>query len=115
MVVINTIRNMIGIRRPRRIAPAGPQPQLGSNVVNGHLRMRLKYPITNEQWHWLSQKGWRTVDMRHDRRHYLTVDDQSVLDLISVDTPEERETIHSMILGRDEFRSSRIMTHRNAA
>lgn len=115
MPVINTIRTLMGIRRPRRIAPVGPQPPMGSNIVNGPLRIRLKYPITPEQWYWLSAKGWRTVDMRHDRRQYETVSDQSVLDLISVDTPEERETIHNMILARGQFRSCVGMVHRNAA
>ena len=115
MPVINTIRTLIGIRRPRRIAPAGPQPAMGSNIVNGRLRIRLKYPVTSEQWQWLSAKGWRTVDMRHDRRRYETVTDQNVLDLISVDTLDERETIHQMILAYGQFHSSNIMLHRNAA
>ena len=115
MPVINTLRTLMGIRRPRRIIPVGPQPPMGSNIVNGRLRIRLKYPITSEQWHWLSTKGWRTVDMRHDRRRYKTVIDQNVLDLISVDTLEEREAIHRMILAHGQFHSGNIMNSRNTA
>ncbi len=115
MPVVNTLRTLMGIRRPRRIAPAGPQPAMGSNIVNGCLRIRLKYPITPEQWHWLTAKGWRTVDMRQDRRHYQTVTDQNVLDLISVDTLEERDAIHQMILANGLFQSRQVMAHRNAA
>ena len=98
MVMIDAIRTLMRIRRTRQLLPAGPQPAMGSSIVNGRKRMRLKYAVTGEQWHWLSQKGWRTVDMRQNRRHYELVDDQQVLQLLSAETTAERSEIHAAIM-----------------
>lgn len=98
MDMIDAIRTLMRIRRPRQLLPAGPQPAMGSNIVNGRKRMRLKYAVTGEQWQWLTLMGWRTVDMRQNRRQYELVDDRRVLQLLSAETPEERTEIHSAIM-----------------
>ena len=98
MDMIDTIRTLMRIRRPRQLLPAGPQPAMGSNIVNGRKRMRLKYAVTGEQWQWLTLMGWRTVDMRQNRRQYDLVDDRRVLQLLSAETPEERAEIHAAIM-----------------
>ena len=96
--MIDAIRTLMRIRRARQLLPAGPQPAMGSNIVNGRKRMRLKYAVTAEQWHWLTQMGWRTVDMRQNRRHYDLVDDRQVFLLLSAETSEARNEIHAAIL-----------------
>lgn len=98
MVMIDTLRTLMRIRRARQLLPAGPQPALGSNIVNGRKRMRLKYPITPEQWQWLTLMGWRTVDMRQNRRQYQLVDDRMVKLLVLAETGEERTEIHQRIM-----------------
>lgn len=98
VVVLDKLRTLMRIRKPRRPLPPGPQPTLGSNIVNGRMRMRLKYPITPEQWQWLTLMGWRTVDMRQNRRRYYLVEDRSVLQLVSAETTEERVEIHARIM-----------------
>ncbi len=98
MVMIDAIRTLMRIRRTRQLLPPGPQPAMGSNIVNGRKRMRLKYAVTGEQWQWLTLMGWRTVDMRQNRRHYDLVDDQRVLQLLSAETAHERSEIHAAIM-----------------
>jgi len=56
------------IRTQRQSTLPGPMPQTGSSIVLDKLKIKLKYPINVEQWHWLSKLGWRTVDMRTNQR-----------------------------------------------
>ncbi|HEX8957980.1 MAG TPA: hypothetical protein VF798_17025 [Burkholderiaceae bacterium] len=79
----DALRNFMGIRVERALPPPGPMPPLGSNIAMGKLRMRLKYPIDNRQWHWFSQKGWRTIDMRTDRRNYDCLPDEVLARLLA--------------------------------
>ncbi len=96
--MLDAIRTLMRIRRPRQLLPPGPQPAMGSNIVNGRKRMRLKYAVTGEQWQWLSQRGWRTVDMRQNRRRYDLVEDHRVLQLLSAESLEARAEIHLAIM-----------------
>ncbi len=96
--MIDTLRKIAGIRKERRLPPAGPQPQTGSNIAYEHFRIQLKYPITAEQWHWFVEKGWRKIDMRTERRHYAKLADQLVQCLILADELEEREQIYDKIM-----------------
>jgi len=89
----NTIRNVLNIRKERSIAPPGPMPQIGSSVVRERLRIRLKYPITREQWDWFTAHGWRTVDMRTERREYTSVPDKILVKLLEK-TGAERDALH---------------------
>lgn len=100
MVIVDSLRTMMGIRRVRQLLPAGPLPPMGSNIVNGSLRIRLKYPVTQEQWRWLTLLGWRTIDMRHNRRRYYLVDDKSVRAMILAEGEDERAKIHQIIMAQ---------------
>ncbi len=103
MLVIDSLRTLMRIRRPRQLLRAGLQPTVGSNIVNGTLRMRLKHPVSAEQWYWLAKMGWRTVDMRDNRRKYQLVDDRLLQQLLSAETLEQRTDIHaSIMLANDE-------------
>jgi len=61
------------------------------------LRIRLKVPIDSEQWAWFSGLGWRTTDMRADRRRYLCVEDKALLKLLDADN-EKRDRMHAQLL-----------------
>jgi hypothetical protein len=100
MVIVDSLRTMMGIRRARQLLPAGPLPPIGSNIVNGTLRIRLKYPVTPEQWRWLTTLGWRTIDMRYNRRRYHLVDDKSVRAMIMAEGDDERARIHQIIMAQ---------------
>lgn len=98
MLVIDSLRTLMRIRRPRQLLRAGLKPTVGSNIVNGSLRMRLKHPVSSEQWYWLAKMGWRTVDMRDNRRKYQLVADGLLQQLLNAETPEQRADIHASIM-----------------
>jgi hypothetical protein len=97
MKIKNTFRTLFNIRVERALPPPGPQPTVGSSVVRGSLRIRLKVPIDSEQWEWFSKLGWRTTDMRTDRRHYVCLQDKTLFKLLNADK-EKRERLHAHLL-----------------
>jgi len=107
MSIKNTIRNVLNIRKERALPPAGPKPQIGSSIVRDRLRIRLKYHITTEQWDWFVSRGWRTVDMRTNRREYTNVPDKVLLKLLDLEG-EEREVLHQRLFKKaDAARAER--------
>jgi hypothetical protein len=97
MKLKNTLRTLLGIRVEREPLPPGPKPQVGSNIVRDKLRIRLKYPVSDEQWDWFTAKGWRTVDMRTNRRRYVSVPDKLLLKFLNAEITE-RELLHRRLL-----------------
>ncbi len=105
----NTIRNVLKIRKERAIAPPGPMPKIGSSVVRNRLRIRLKYPITDEQWGWFTAQGWRTVDMRSERREYTSVPDKIVVKLLERQGAE-RDALHTRLINKTSIANSGEVT-----
>jgi hypothetical protein len=101
MNIKNTLRTLFNIRVERALPPPGPQPPVGSSIVRGTLRIRLKYPISSEQWEWFSKLGWRTTDMRTDRRRYLCVQDKTLARLLDADKMK-RDDLHARLLQWEE-------------
>ena len=97
MNVKDTLRTLLGIRVERGMSPPGPKPQIGSNIVRDTFRLRLKYPISDDQWDWLTGKGWRTVDMRTNRRRYTCVPDKVLIKLLN-SNDLEREVLHQRLV-----------------
>jgi hypothetical protein len=91
------LRSIAGIRRERQLPPPGEKPPIGSNIVREKLRIRLKYPITDELWKFLTALGWRAIDMRHNNRRYTIVPDKVLLKLIKADTLE-RHVLHARLI-----------------
>jgi hypothetical protein len=88
---------MAGIRIERQVPPPGEKPTIGTSIVREKLRMRLKYPISDEMWKWLSAMGWRAIDMRINKRRYIVVPDKVLTKLIHA-TPEERHLLHARLI-----------------
>ena len=107
MNIKDKLRTLCGIRRTRQSLPPGKQPSVGSNIVRDQLRIHLKYPVTHEQWMWLSKRGWRTIDMRMNQREYTKVDDQALTALIMAEDIAERELVHQAILDAAEKSAAR--------
>ncbi len=97
MYIKNAFRNLLKIRKDRALPPSGPKPPVGSNIVLDRMRIRLKHPISDEQWSWLTEHGWRTVDMRSERRRYAMVPEKGVVRLLKADGLE-REVIHRKMI-----------------
>ena len=97
MILKDMLRTLVGIRKERQLLPATEKPQIGSNIVRENLRIRLKYPITDDQWEWLIDIGWRTIDMRKNRRRYINVPDKAVIRLLEAGEVE-REVLHMRLV-----------------
>jgi hypothetical protein len=108
MILRNSIRTFFKIRAQRELPPPGEKPPVGSNIVFERVRIRLKYPITDEQWKWFTDHGWRTVDMRTDRRRYSLVPDKGLVRLLAAEGLQ-REVMHKKLLNlmSDEARAQR--------
>jgi hypothetical protein len=97
MKLIDAIRNLLGIRTVRKLPPAGPMPPIGSSIVFGNLRIKLRYPLDAELWKWFTARGWRTVNMRTNRRRYTCLPDKILMRLMRVNGAE-REVLHQRII-----------------
>lgn len=92
------LRTMAGIRVERQVPPpSGDKPQIGSNIVREGLRIRLKYPIRDDLWKFFTNMGWRTVDMRWNRRRYTLVPDKVLVKFINADEIE-RHVLHARLV-----------------
>jgi hypothetical protein len=99
------LRSIAGIRRERQLPPPGEKPPIGSNIVREKLRIRLKYPINDELWKFLTALGWRAIDMRHNNRRYTIVPDKVLLKLIKADNLE-RHVLHARLVKVNKHGSS---------
>ena len=97
MNILNKFRNVLNIRTTRKLPPKGPKPQVGSNIVFEKLRIRLKHPITDEQWQWFTKLGWRAINMRANRRSYICVPDKILIELIEADKVQ-RDVLHQQLV-----------------
>ncbi|PRC94642.1 hypothetical protein [Solimicrobium silvestre] len=95
----NKLRTVLRIRTERVLPPPGPQPKIGSSIVRDRLRIRLKYPVTSEQWEWFTAHGWRTVDMRTNRREYASVSDKVLVKLLHMNGVE-RDVLHLRLVNK---------------
>jgi hypothetical protein len=111
--ITDTLRTLFGIRKVRQALPPGSQPIVGSNIVRDRLHIHLKYPITNEQWVWLSREGWRTLDMRTNKRKYTKIDESAVKALIRA-SADERGLVHQAILDMEARSAARKEARREA-
>ncbi|MCU6434975.1 hypothetical protein LPB67_14455 [Undibacterium sp. Jales W-56] len=96
-IVKNEIRSLLNIRQERALPPAGGMPTFGSTIVLNRLKIQLRMTLEPEQWEWLTLKGWRTQDMRKNRRKYFKVPSRAVARLLHA-TPEDREEIYQRIV-----------------
>ncbi|MET3106268.1 hypothetical protein AAKU67_000749 [Oxalobacteraceae bacterium GrIS 2.11] len=113
MSLKNTIRNVLNIRTERALPPPGPKPQIGSSIVRERLRIRLKYHITTEQWNWFTGHGWRTVDMRNNRREYTAVPDKVLAKLLDLDG-EAREALHQRLFRKSSSGAAKVAEVKDA-
>jgi len=97
MKILDSLRTLLRIRKERQLPPITAKPQVGGSIVKDRLRIRLNYPISNDQWTWLVDMGWRTVNTRTDRRSYTLVSDQYVRRILEADE-ELRYQLHQRLI-----------------
>ncbi|MFZ6656728.1 hypothetical protein [Undibacterium sp. TJN19] len=106
-VIKNSLRTIFRVRHERELPPPGAKPAFGATLVLKRLKIQLIVPIDFEQWEWLTSKGWRTMDMRLNRRRYFKVPRKAVTRLLHA-SQDEREAIHQQII---EHRYDRSRLH----
>jgi len=94
--LIDNTRTLVGIRKVRTPPVAGEKPSLGTSIVRDDLRIRVRHPIDDTLWTWLTDRGWRAMETRNNRRQYRLVSDKVLVKLIKAD-PRERESIESTL------------------
>ena len=97
MKLKDTLRTLMRVRVERELPPPGAKPPIGSSIVRDRLRIRLKHPINSEQWEWFVLQGWRTIDMRTNRRHYTCVPEKILGKLLEAGAPE-RDVLHRELI-----------------
>lgn len=90
--VRNQVRNLLGIRRERKLPRRSPKPSVGARIVRDDVRMVVQAGLHRELWGWLQDQGWREVTVRPDRRTYREVPSRWVTLLIDA-SAEEREAV----------------------
>ncbi|MFZ6864007.1 hypothetical protein ACO0K7_15340 [Undibacterium sp. Ji67W] len=93
----DSLRTLFRIRQTRALPPPGEKPAFGSTIILDRLKMQLFVSIDYEQWEWLTLRGWRTLDVRQNRRRYYRVPRNAVIRLMHA-TPAEREELHQRII-----------------
>lgn len=90
MVLIDSVRGVLGVRKQRAKPPAGPKPHIGAKIVRGDLRMTVQAGLTVPAWFWLIEQGWREEPYLHDRRAYRDIPASRVAELFDAADAGER-------------------------
>jgi len=108
--LVDRVRTLAGVRKVRQIPTGMDKPPLGTSVVRANLRIRLKYPIDDDFWQWLSSNGWRARQQRNSRRRYIVVAEKTLVKLMKADL-DLRNQIHDKMVNAgppDAARSAHV-------
>lgn len=83
--LIDRLRTLAGVRVRRQVDAPHGKPSLGSSIVKDRFRIRLKHPIDDELWLWLSKLGWRAMPMDNNRRRYTVISERAFEKLVRAD------------------------------
>jgi hypothetical protein len=113
MKLFDSVRSVIGVRRPRAKPPAGPKPHVGAKIVKDDLRMTVQAGLTVAAWYWLLDQGWREETFRNDRRRYREVPSSRVAELCDAADRDERSQLLELAIAEAERRPalSVLMRH----
>ncbi|MDP9108618.1 MAG: hypothetical protein M3N23_06060 [Pseudomonadota bacterium] len=99
------VRHMLTGRRYRRIPAPGRKPAWQVPLTRNNLKLRLRSAITDEQWLWLSKKGWRKAYLQPDRRRYRVISNRAVRQLLDA---RKRDMVHDRIEAYEKARLKRL-------
>jgi hypothetical protein len=104
MNLVNSVRNMFGLRRKRTLPLPGPKPRFGAKIVKDDLRMTVQAGLTDGTWQWLIDQGWREQTYRNDRRVYRDVPASRVAQFLDADDPITRGKLLRHAVAEAEIR-----------
>lgn len=103
--LIDRLRTLARVRVRRQVDPIHSKPSLGSSIVKDRFRIRLKHPIDDELWAWLSKLGWRSMPVHNNRRRYTVVSERAFDKLVRADV-SMRPMIYALLTeGRKKRRT----------
>lgn len=103
--LIDRLRTWARVRVRRQVDPIHGKPSLGSSIVKDRFRIRLKHPIDDELWAWLSKLGWRSMPVHNNRRRYTVVSERAFDKLVRADV-SMRPMIYALLTeGRKKRRA----------
>lgn len=97
------IRTLLRVRQARGLPLPGAKPSLGAKITRHDVRMTMQAGLSDDLWRWLTDRGWRQVSVKHDRRRYRDVPASLVTALIDAG-PEERAAALRAALEAAAFR-----------
>ena len=104
MSLLDPVRRLMGLQRPRMIPPPGPKPRLGAKIVKDDVRITVQAGLTDATWHWLLEQGWREEGYRNSRRRYREVPPSRVAELFDAADPDERAQLLALAVEEARFR-----------
>lgn len=93
----NTLRNLLKIRKKRRIPPVGSRPAVNTYIYRGNLKMLVTHEMDDAMWQWLSLQNWRKISVPKDRRSYHLLSRQALRALLKASS-DDLESEHARIL-----------------
>lgn len=108
--LIDRMRTMAGVRVRRQVDPIHARPSLGSSIVKDRFRIRLKHPIDDELWLWLSKLGWRSMPVHNNRRRYTVISERAFEKLVQADASVRPLIYERLTEGRKKHRGKAAPT-----
>jgi hypothetical protein len=95
--VRNGFRNLLKIRRKRRMSLVGARPMVNTYIYRGDIKMLVTHHLEDDAWQWLALQNWRKITFPNDRRRYRHLPKQALKILLRAPM-DERERLHRRML-----------------
>lgn len=92
-----------GVRVHRQLTAAGPMPGRGDYIAREDVRIPVTDDMTPELWRWLTQRGWRTINLATDRRRYRAGMPSAIEELAFAETETQRDRLERHVLDNAEM------------
>jgi hypothetical protein len=98
------LRSLLGERIPRSVPRRSRKPRIGTYVVHVEegLRLVMQAGLSDEQWLWLMDRGWRVSPYHPDRRAYRDIPVSFVTRLIDADHEHREQVLFEAIMSAQE-------------
>jgi hypothetical protein len=98
------LRSLLGEQIPRSLPRRSRKPRIGAYVVHVEegLRLVMQAGLSDEQWLWLMDRGWRVPPYHPDRRAYRDIPVSFVTRFIDADFAHREQILFEAIMSAQE-------------
>ncbi|HEX4596393.1 MAG TPA: hypothetical protein VH278_01285 [Burkholderiaceae bacterium] len=98
------LRSLLGEQVPRSLPRRSRKPRIGAYVVHVEegLRLVMQAGLSDEQWLWLMDRGWRVPPYHPDRRAYRDIPASFITRLIDADYGHREHILFEAIMSAQE-------------